>query len=359
MDKKKISLVIPSLKAGGMERVLSELAAFFSRQDGLEVHIILYGRNPQLFFNVPDEILVYKPTTKFNNKLRLFYTLGRILFLRRTVRKIDPFSVLSFGEYWNSFVLLSLYGLKYPVYLSDRCSPDKKFSSFHTILRRWLYPGARGIVAQTEIAGKIYGYQKLNDQIRVIGNPVRIYSDKEISRENIVLSIGRLINTKHHDRLIRIFSRLNAPGWKMLIVGGDDIKQTNFEKLNKLVSDLKMESRISFTGVDTDIERYYKKSRIFAFASSSEGFPNVIAEALSEGLPVISYDCITGPSEMIVNGENGFLIPLFDDNEFQEKLQLLVDNEDMRSMMSEKALLSVKKYSIDIIGQKYLDFILQ
>jgi len=227
------------------------------------------------------------------------------------------------------------------------------------MLRRWLYPGANGIIAQTEIARKIYLEQYVNDEIRVIGNPVRMNSDKEIQRENIILTIGRLINTKHHERLIRIFSGIRAPGWRMLIIGGNDIKQTNYEKLNKLVSELKLDCRVSFTGEVTDVEGYYKKSRIFAFASSSEGFPNVITEALSAGLPVVSYDCIAGPSEMITNGENGFLVPLFDDNMFQEKLKLLIDNDDMRKMMSEKAPLSVRKFSVDSIGQKYLDFILR
>jgi GalNAc-alpha-(1->4)-GalNAc-alpha-(1->3)-diNAcBac-PP-undecaprenol alpha-1,4-N-acetyl-D-galactosaminyltransferase len=359
MNNKRLCLAIPSLKAGGMERVMSELAAFFGKQDKLEVHIILYGRNPRLFFNVPENVLVHKPEKNFRNKLRFFYTIGRIIFLRRTIRKIDPFSILSFGEYWNSLVMISLYGLKYPVYLSDRCSPEKKFSSFHAILRRWLYPKADGIIAQTEIAGKLLMDQNLNKNIKVIANPVRIHFDKEIKRGNIILSVGRLINTKHHDRLIRIFSKLNAPGWKMMIVGGDDIKQTNSRELIKLVSDLKMEGRIFITGEEKDVATYYKKSRIFAYTSSSEGFPNVIAEALSAGLPVVSYDCIAGPSEMITNGENGYLIPLFNDNEFQEKLQLLIDTEDLRMMMAQKAFQSVEKFSIDTIGQKYLYFILQ
>jgi glycosyltransferase involved in cell wall biosynthesis len=359
MDKKRICLIIPSLKAGGMERVMSELAVFFSQQDGLEVNIILYGRNPKLFFNVPDNVLVYKPVIKFRNKLRFFYTIGRILFLRQTVININPYSILSFGEYWNSLVMLSLIGLNHPVYLSDRCSPEKKFSFFHSMLRRRLYPVANGIIAQTEIAAKIYRNQNLNKNIRVIGNPVRIYFDREIQRENLVLSVGRLINTKNHDRLIKIFSRLNSPGWKMMIVGGNDIKQENFRRLNKLVSDLNMESRIFLKGEDMDVERYYKRSSIFAFTSSSEGFPNVIAEALSAGLPVVSYDCIAGPSEMIIDGENGFLIPQFDDNEFQKKLQLLIENKELRKMMAEKASLGMKIFSVDVIGQKYLDFILQ
>jgi hypothetical protein len=72
-----------------------------------------------------------------------------MIFLRKKVKLIKPDSILSFGEYWNSFVLIALIGLPYPVFISDRCSPDKEFTRIHTILRKWFYPKAKGIIAQT------------------------------------------------------------------------------------------------------------------------------------------------------------------------------------------------------------------
>ncbi len=108
----------------------------------------------------------------------------------------------------------------------------------------------------------------------------------------------------------------------------------------------------------TDVDSQYLKSKIFAFTSNSEGFPNVIGEALSAGLPVVSYDCVAGPSEMIVDGENGFLVPVFDDDLFQKRLQQLIDDEELRQKMARKAPESVEKFSIEKIGQQYLDFIL-
>ena len=96
---------------------------------------------------------------------------------------------------------------------------------------------------------------------------------------------------------------------------------------------------------------------IFAFTSSSEGFPNVIGEALSSGLPVISYDCAAGPAEMIKDGENGFLTPVFDDILFQKRLQSLIDNEGLRNRMSENARRKIREFSIDKIGAEYYSFI--
>ena len=72
------------------------------------------------------------------------------------VKVIQPHSILSFGELWNNLVLISLIGLKYPVYISDRCKPDKSFGLFQHLLRKWLYPLASGMIAQTEKANEIY-----------------------------------------------------------------------------------------------------------------------------------------------------------------------------------------------------------
>jgi glycosyltransferase involved in cell wall biosynthesis len=357
--RKKICLVIPGLNAGGMERVMSELAKYFAQKESIDLHLVLYGKNPSVFYSLHENISIYKPSFVFNNRYRFWFTIKTIGFLRKQIKQIHPDTILSFGEYWNSFVLLALFGLKFPVFISDRCQPDKQYSQFHAFLRKWLYPKAAGIIAQTNVARDIYYKNFRNPHIEVIGNPIRKIEEAPVGeKENIILSAGRLINSKHHDRLIRIFSKLRAPGWKLIIIGGNALKQNNLELLNKLLKDLGLTDRVMLTGELPDIDDYYQKSKIFAFTSSSEGFPNVVGEALSARLPVVSYDCVAGPSEMITNGENGFLVPVFDDALFQEKLQLLIDNENLRQQMAEKAPESIKRFSIETIGEQFLNFIL-
>ena len=87
-----------------------------------------------------------------------------------------------------------------------------------------------------------------------------------------------------------------------------------------------MGEKIILAGTQKDVESYLLRSRIFAFTSSSEGFPNVVGEAMSAGLPVVAYDCVAGPSDMVVNDRNGYLIPLFDKGAFGVKLKYLMDN---------------------------------
>lgn len=356
----KIGLVIPSLQSGGMERVMAELAGYFAGKPNTEVHLILYGKNRDIFFPVPDTIKIHKPEFRFTGSLRTISSLKTMFFLRKTIKKINPDTILSFGEYWNSFVLLSLLGLDVPIYVSDRCQPDKSLGWFHDRLRKWLYPRASGIIAQTSVAKKIYQQQKLNKNIRVIGNPIRpIISNGEYrEKEKIVLTVGRLIESKHHDRLMKIFKKISLSGWRLIIVGGDALKQSGMERLRKLAAELDLEESVQFAGTVSDIESYYRKSKIFAFTSSSEGFPNVIGEAMSAGLPVIAYDCVAGPSDMIDDGKTGFLIPLFDDRQYAEKLNRLVDDENLRTAMGHTSRGKITQFSVENTGEQYYSFLL-
>jgi len=301
LGMKRICLLIDALKIGGKERVMSELATYFSSKPDIEVHLTIYGSSRTICYPLPDSVIIHIPKFEFDSSRRLIYAIQSLRFLRRKIKLLKPDSVLSFGEIWNSFVLLALYGLKTPVYISDRCQPDRKYKKIHIFLRKWLYPKASGIIAQTEIAREIYKNQFRNTNIKVIGNPIRrIYTDATVSkRENIVLSVGRLITTKNHQTLIELFNNINKPGWKLCIIGGDAQKQQLFEGLSELIKSLNAEDSIFLLGEQNDVDKFYLKSKIYASMSSSEGFPNVIGEALTSGLPVIAFDCIAGPSGTI------------------------------------------------------------
>jgi len=360
MERKKLCLVIPSLQAGGMERVMSELAHYFAAREEVEVHLVLYGISREIFYPVPDNILVSVPRFRFNNRWRLWYTVKTMFFLRATIKKIKPDSILSFGEYWNNFVLLSLLGLKYPVFVSDRSQPDKSLGWFHDTLRHLIYPTARGIICQTERAKEIFLSRKKHSNIAVIGNPIKDLKpiSETTQREKNVLMVGRLIKSKHQDKLIEMFAKVGLPDWKLIIVGYDHLKQHNMIRLKELAIKLGIEQRVIFLGKQENVEEIYYKSSIFAFTSSSEGFPNAIGEAMSAGLPVVAFDCVAGPSEMITDGHNGFLIPLFDFRQFEERLAALMNDESLRAKLGSNAKESIKKYSSETICKAFYKFVL-
>lgn len=351
---KKICLVIPSLQSGGMERVMSELAQYFCSKTEFEVHLVIYGLTREIFYSVSDNIIIHKPKFEFDNSKRTWNTLKTLWFLRKKIKNINPDTVLSFGELWNNFVLLATIGLKYPVFVSDRCQPDKSLGKFHDGLRMWLYPKAAGVICQTEVAKSIYSNMFHHANLVVIGNPIReINQNTFIKKENIVLSVGRLIKSKHHDELIQIFSKIEAPDWKLIVVGDDALKQRNKEKLEILIKGLGIQNRVELVGKRLDVEKFYNNAKIFAFASSSEGFPNVIGEAMSAGLPVVAYDCIAGPSDLIEHEKTGFLINLHDTSSFKEALEKLMKDEILRDSYGQEGKLRIKKFSVFNIAQEF------
>lgn len=359
MTKNKICLVIPSLHPGGMERVMAELANYFVIQPHIDVHLILYGRNRDVFYSINENIKVYRPSFTFNNKWRLWHTIKTLFFLRQQIKSLQPSTVLSFGEVWNNFVLLACWGLTYPIFVSDRCQPDKQWSFLQRNLRGLLYSRAAGIIAQTERAKNIYQAIFSHPNIQVIGNPIRSIDEGSTAvKENIVLSVGRLISTKHHDDLIRIFARINPINWKLIIVGGDALKQQNSLRLQTLIQELDMGDKIELAGKRADVDDFYRKSEIFAFTSSSEGFPNVIGEAMSAGLPVVAYDCVAGPSDLIDHQETGFLVPLYDSQSFQKYLEQLILDPNLRSTMGAKGRERIKNFAVPEVAKAFESFIL-
>ena len=272
MERKKLCLVIPSLQAGGMERVMAELAGYFAAKKNIEINLILYGITREIFYQIPADIIIIKPYFRFNNRWRLFYTLRTIFFLRKSVKKIKPNSILSFGEYWNSLVLLALFGLPYPVYISDRCSPTKGYNIFHTFLRKWLYPRAEGIISQTEKAKQLYQGHFRNDNVIVIGNPIHLLSNSNLPKRNIVLSVGRLINSKNHDKLIELFCRINKPGWKLTIVGGNALKQNNISRLRDMISSLSANSKLFSQDIGMILISFIRKVEFLPSHQSLKAF---------------------------------------------------------------------------------------
>lgn len=350
--KRKVCLVVPSLKAGGMERVMSTFANFLAEKPFIETHIVLMGSSP-VFYEISERIIVHRPNNNPENEMGFIKFVRLIGYMRNKINNIKPDTILSFGETYNSFVLFSLLGTKNNLYVSDRSKIDKDWGVVHNFLRKWLYRKSKGIIAQTEYA-KLHLFNITDHKnIQVIPNPVET-KRMEKDRENVILNVGRLIKSKKVDELINIFSDLKLKDWQLWIVGNGLEKKV----LERQVNRLNLQSRVKFWGYQKDVKQFYERSKIFAFTSHSEGFPNAILEAMVAGLPVIAYDCRSGPSDLINDGENGFLIDLGDKIEFKKKMKTLLNYEELRKDYGENSIRLSKRYDIKVIGEEYLKFIL-
>jgi glycosyltransferase involved in cell wall biosynthesis len=352
MKQKKICLILPSNKCGGMENVMITIAHYFATNN-IDVHFVFLGKGN--FYVLNEKIKVYYPKCGYKNKL--YTTVKLLLFLRNTIRLINPYSILSFGEMYNSFVLLSCIGTKHRIFVSDRSKPNKDWGIFHNLLRKFIYKKATGIIAQTTFAKDFLFKETKNNNITIINNPIKTIncpSKIEDPRKNKILFVGRLIKSKRVDLLIEIFSQTANDSWVLQIVGDGNER----EYLESKVREINLIDRIFFEGTQKNIDNYYLTSSIFAFTSNSEGFPNAIGEAMSAGLPIICFDCIAGPKDLVENEINGFLIENDDINDFKNKLSLLMSNYELRKSFGNASKIISKNFDAELISKKYLNVLL-
>lgn len=183
-----------------------------------------------------------------------------------------------------------------------------------------------------------------NKKIIAIPNPIKSLPYKTSTIENKkVIAVGRLTIVKNFASLIRAWNSVvkNHPDWSLEIYGDG----AEYNNLLTLISNLKLEKHVFLKGHSYNILEEMANASIFTLTSAFEGFGLVIVEAMSCGLPVISYNCPCGPKDIISDGTDGFLVPLNDEQCLAEKINLLIENEALRKQMSEAALIKSQKFT--------------
>lgn len=353
-DNLKIVCVSPSLNRRGMERVLATLSNYFC-ENGYEVKFLFLLKNT-LGYNLDSRITLCMPKFDYNIKSsrlkKVIYHFRIILYLRSEILKFSPSLILCFGDRNNIELLVSTLFLKQNVFISDRSNPLIKKTFFLSLFKKIFYPYATGIIAQTNTALEKIKDEIKNKNITVIHNPVIKFLKTNDICENIVLNVGSLVSTKGHLELIHIFTNARFDDWKLWIIGEGPLRSVLLEEISKL----NQTENIYILNSTEFLSAIYSKVKIFAFTSYSEGFPNALCEAMVFPLPCISYDCNTGPRDIIKNNVNGLLIPLGDTEMYTYKLKQLMTNEKLRARLMKQSALLSNFLSIEIIGQQYLSF---
>ena len=125
--------------------------------------------------------------------------------------------------------------------------------------------------------------------------------------------------------------------------------------MESLITELDLKKNVFLKGKTTDIFRAMSNSSIYVLSSIYEGLPLVILEAMSCGLPVISYACPCGPKDIITDGKNGFLVNVNDEITLANKINLFIENEELRKQMSDAAKIKAKQYNIENITSKWMN----
>ncbi|MCK4081106.1 glycosyltransferase family 4 protein [Acinetobacter radioresistens] len=349
----KILMIIPSLGSGGAERVLSGLANDWIVRKNCAIEIVVLMKSND-FYEINKNIKIHRLNYSTNNASKIFSLLKLIIKLRALIQSIKPDICFSFIRQSNIITLLASIGIKSKIFISERDSPETPVSKFYTYLRKKLYPLCDGLIVQTEFYKKFVFKKIGNINQKVIPNPVRDISTENVTRQNIVISVGRLIPIKGHKYLIEAFAKcMNREGWELIILGDGILK----DQLLQQAEELGIYHQVKLIGATRQVDQWLAKSSIFAFTSVSEGFPNALAEGMSASLPCVSFNCVTGPEDLIENEKNGYLIEVGDIENFSKRLDILMQSEKLRHTIGVSAKSVANNLDFIKISDRYFLFL--
>lgn len=233
------------------------------------------------------------------------------------------------------------------------------YVNYRKFTRKWAAKKADAIVVLTD-EDKGY-YEK---EVRIRGILRRIYNPVEQKENNnqydinskTIISAGRLTEQKGFDMLIDVAEKVFKKhiDWKWIICGEGE----NREGLEEKIKVKKLTEKVILKGNVENIDDYYKESAMFVLTSRYEGFGLVLTEAKNMGLPCVSFKCPAGPSEIVKNNVNGYLIDCFDIGKMAEKINYLIENDNIRQEFSDKALEGTEKFELEMIAEQWKELLL-
>ena len=351
MSDKTVGFLISSLNAGGAERVVSLLANEMSLTR--KVVVITLSNDPP-FYQLNDSIVLKQlgvsnpsssPLKAILSNLTLVYKIWALI-KSQSIKHLICFMTTSnvLGIITGKFIS------KINVTISERANPNIEILGYWDFLRRKTYSFCDTLVVQSDEIKNYFKQFVAVHKIKIIPNPIKIISEKHFKKETIILTVGRIDRNKNQEQIIRSFARIKNNEWKLIVCGDGPLKS----ELKDLTTRLNIDNKVEFTGIVKNIEDYYERASVFAFSSLSEGFPNVLLEAMNHNCACISTDCPTGPGMLIRHNKNGFLIPSGNENLYDSYLQSLIMDENLRNNFVNNGQKVLQNYSMESIAPKWI-----
>ncbi|WP_305137815.1 glycosyltransferase [Pseudoalteromonas sp. TB13] len=328
--EKKITLFISSLAGGGAEGVCVTVASGLA-EAGWDVTLVILTLKDAAY------------RTRLSKKVNLVVldlpnARSSILPIYNYLKTHKPTKVVVFNYELSLILLLIKLFMRVNVKIISRNinslsenskSVKRSFrTSVFSFLLMKIYKRSDHIVNQCEgmRTDLLSVFPKLKNKTSVIYNPVNTTVENEavnikpseVFKGDYILCVGRLEDQKAFHFAIQAFSVLskNHPSLRLKIVGQGSLEQ----KLKQLVSDFNLSEKVDFEGFQQSVIPYYLHAKLTLLTSLYEGFPNTLVESISLGTPVVAFNCKSGPSEIIEQGKNGYLVEYQNINSLQDYL---------------------------------------
>ncbi|MDO5980478.1 glycosyltransferase [Flavivirga spongiicola] len=375
-----LGILIYSLAGGGAERVVSYLLAYCI-ENKIKVHLILM--NPTIKYEIPEEIEIhYLEKSSFGENgiiktLKIPFLAYKYSRLIRTLRISHSISFLTRPSFIN-IISSKLTRHRFKIITNERAYPSlqysyKNFQSFfNKKMIRVLYKKSDIVISNSygNSHDLIDNFNVPVNKMKVIHNPIDLEKINKIealegfydnTKFNLV-TIGRLDVGKNHSLLIDAMSKLNNPNLRLYILGAGNMK----EELELKIKKLKLEQQVILVGFDPNPYKYLKKADLFVFGSNHEGFPNVLLEAMSCGLPILTTNCKSGPSEIMelesvkndtMKTDYGILVPVKNVELMAKGIEYFISNKDFLNTCKTNVLKRSENFRKNKILKEYIDII--
>lgn len=358
----RLLIYIHSLENGGAERVVANLANHWAGA-GWEVTVVTVAPHASDFYQLAPGVkrISLNLTGNRGNILAGFWrTARRAHALRRVLQRVQPDVALSAMHTANVILALASRGMPRLLAIGSEHNfpPKAPMGIVWETLRRHAYAHLAAVVALTsECAGWLTHHSRAR-RVLVIPNPVCWpLSNQEPYRDpaaccapgrRILLGVGRMSEEKNFSGLINIFCRLASrhPDWDLVLLGDGPLRGALLAQAQAAG----LEQRVFLPGRVGNMGDWYARAGLYAMSSHFEGFPNTLVEAMTYGLPAVSFDCDTGPRDIIRHGVDGFLIQPDDAEGMQAALAGLMSDAQLRENFAARAIEARERFSMSKIA---------
>ena len=374
MNEKQYKLVYltPALyMAGGVERVLTLKANYFAEHFGYDITIILTeGKDKPFFYPLSPKIKVINLDINFEELWTCSFLKKIFVYLKKQRR----YKRLVKAELMRIHPDFTISLLRREInFLNDIKDGSKKIGELHVNRANYRNFEAgdsnliKNLFAKFWMHSLVTKLKKLDrfivltnedrlawselTNVSVIPDPLSFVPNQlSTLTEKRVIAVGRYVYQKGFDLLLQSWSKVEKeyPDWQLVIFGDGD--RAPYEQLMKQLGiDA---SRCHLNGPTSNIQHEYANSSLFVFSSRFEGFGMVLVEAMSCGLPVISFACPCGPKDIVSDGEDGLLVKNGDVDALANVMSRLISDEQLRNTMSQAAQRNVKRFDINQIADR-------